>query len=55
MGYKISVQASEDIENIWLYTLGLPNRGKAQLGEIVFLYPNFALRLYELRINNRED
>lgn len=35
--------------------VGLPNKGKAQVGEIVFLYPNFPLRLYTLRINNRKD
>ncbi len=35
--------------------VGLPNKGKAQVGEIVFLYPNFPLRLYALRINNRKD
>lgn len=34
---------------------GLPNKGKVQVGEIVFLFPNFPLRLYALRINNRSD
>lgn len=35
--------------------VGLPNKGKVQVGEIVFLYPNFPLRLYALRIKNRSD
>lgn len=35
--------------------VGLPNKGKARVGEIVFLYSNFPLRLYALRINNRKD
>jgi len=35
--------------------VGLPNKGKASVGEIVFLYPNFPLRLYALRINYRGD
>ena len=35
--------------------VGLPNKGKANVGGIVFLYPNFPLRLYALRINNRSD
>lgn len=35
--------------------VGLPNKGKVTVGEIVFLYPNFPLRLYALRINNRSD
>lgn len=35
--------------------IGLPNKGKANVGEIVFLYPDFPLRLYALRINNRSD
>lgn len=34
---------------------GLPNKGKVQIGEIVFLYPDFPLRLYALRIRNRKD
>ncbi len=34
---------------------GLPNKGKVNVGGIVFLYPNFPLRLYALRVNNRED
>lgn len=34
---------------------GLPNKGKVTLGEFVFLFPNFPLRLYALRINNRSD
>ncbi|MBN9382425.1 MAG: hypothetical protein J0H74_16770 [Chitinophagaceae bacterium] len=35
--------------------IGLPNKGKVNVGGIVFLYPNFPLRLYALRINNRPD
>lgn len=35
--------------------VGLPNKGKVTVGEIVFLYPNFPLRLYALRINHRSD
>lgn len=35
--------------------VGLPNKGKVTVGEIIFLYPNFPLRLYALRINNRSD
>lgn len=35
--------------------VGLPNKGKANVSGIVFLYPNFPLRLYALRINNRDD
>jgi len=35
--------------------VGLPNKGKVTIGEIVFLYPNFPLRLYALRVNNRND
>lgn len=35
--------------------VGLPNKGKVTVGEIVFLYPHFPLRLYALRINNRND
>lgn len=35
--------------------VGLPNKGKVTVGEIVFLFPNFPLRLYALRINNRSD
>jgi hypothetical protein len=35
--------------------VGLPNKGKVTVGEIVFLYPNFPLRLYALRENNRQD
>lgn len=35
--------------------VGLPNKGKAQIDEIVFLYPNFPLRLYALRVHGRED
>lgn len=34
---------------------GLPNKGKVSVGGIVFLYPNFPLRLYALRVNNRSD
>jgi ribosome-binding protein aMBF1 (putative translation factor) len=35
--------------------VGLPGKGKVSVGEIVFLFPNFPLRLYALRINNRPD
>jgi len=35
--------------------VGLPNKGKVAVGEIVFLFPYFPLRLYALRINNRHD
>jgi hypothetical protein len=35
--------------------VGLPNKGRVTVGEVVFLYPNFPLRLYALRINNRSD
>jgi hypothetical protein len=35
--------------------IGLPNKGNVNVGGIVFLYPNFPLRLYALRINNRHD
>lgn len=35
--------------------IGLPNKGKATIGEITFLFPNFPLRLFALRINNRND
>ena len=34
---------------------GLPSKGKINVGGIVFLYPNFPLRLYALRVNNRPD
>lgn len=34
---------------------GLPNKGKSRTGEIMFFYPNFPLRLYALRVNNRTD
>lgn len=35
--------------------VGLPNKGRVNVGGIVFLYPNFPLRLYALRVNNRPD
>jgi hypothetical protein len=35
--------------------VGLPNKGAVKLGEITFLFPNFPLRLYALRVNNRTD
>lgn len=35
--------------------VGLPNKGRVQVGEIIFLYPDFPLRLYALRIRNRKD
>jgi hypothetical protein len=34
---------------------GLPNTGKITVKQLLFSYPNFPLRLYALRINNRED
>jgi hypothetical protein len=35
--------------------VGLPNKGRAVLGDVSFLFPNFPLRLFALRINNRPD
>jgi hypothetical protein len=35
--------------------IGLPNKGKVTVGEIVFLFPSFPLRLYALRVNDRPD
>jgi hypothetical protein len=35
--------------------IGLPNTGKVKIRQLLFSYPNFPLRLYALRINNRED
>ena len=35
--------------------VGLPNKGKVTVDEIAFLFPNFPLRLYALRIKNRSD
>lgn len=35
--------------------VGLPNKGKVTVGEIVFLFPNFPLRLYAIRIYNSTD
>jgi len=35
--------------------MGLPNKGNVKVGGIGFLYPNFPLRLYALRVNNRPD
>jgi len=35
--------------------IGLPNKGKSRIGEIMFFYPNFPLRLYALRVINRTD
>ena len=34
---------------------GLPNTGKVNVRQVLFSYPNFPLRLYALRINNRKD
>lgn len=34
---------------------GLPPKGRITVDEIIFHYPNFPLRLYALRINDRED
>jgi hypothetical protein len=35
--------------------VGLPNKGRVMIGQIMFLFPKFPLRLYALRINNRPD
>jgi len=35
--------------------VGLPNKGKVNVSGIIFLYPNFPLRLYALRVNHRPD
>ncbi|GGA89357.1 hypothetical protein [Puia dinghuensis] len=35
--------------------VGLPNKGRVVVSQIVFLFPNFPLRLYALRIKNRSD
>ncbi|SHN20156.1 hypothetical protein [Mucilaginibacter sp. OK098] len=35
--------------------IGLPNKGKVNVSGVVFLYPNFPLRLYALRIGDRND
>ncbi len=35
--------------------VGLPNKGSANVNGIVFLFPNFPLRLYALRVKNRKD
>lgn len=34
---------------------GLPNTGRVTVKQILFAYPNFPLRMYALRINNRSD
>jgi hypothetical protein len=34
---------------------GLPPKGRITVDEVKFHYPNFPLRLYALRINDRED
>ncbi|RKR84629.1 hypothetical protein BDD43_4875 [Mucilaginibacter gracilis] len=34
---------------------GLPNTGKVTVKQVLFAYPNFPLRLYALRVNNRSD
>lgn len=34
---------------------GLPPKGKVNIGELKFHFQNFPLRLYALRINDRED
>ncbi len=34
---------------------GLPNTGKVKIRQLMFAYPNFPLRLYALRVNNRND
>jgi hypothetical protein len=35
--------------------VGLPNKGKINIGDVTFLFPHFPLRLFALRINNRSD
>jgi len=35
--------------------IGLPNKGKVNTGEFVFQFPEFPLRLYAMKVNNRED
>jgi hypothetical protein len=35
--------------------VGLPNKGKIKVEGIEFFYPNFPLRLYAFRINDRKD
>jgi len=35
--------------------LGLPPKGKVRIDEIALQFPNFPLRLYALRIDNRDD
>lgn len=35
--------------------VGLPNRGKTNLGELTFFFPNFPFRLYALRVNNQSN
>jgi len=35
--------------------VGLPNTGKVKVRQLLFVYPDFPLRLYALRINNRDD
>ena len=35
--------------------IGLPNKGRVNVSGIIFLYPNFPLRLYALRVNSRSD
>jgi len=35
--------------------VGLPNTGRVNVSGIVFLYPNFPLRLYALRVKGRND
>lgn len=34
---------------------GLPNKGNVRVGEVSFHFPDFPLRLYALRVNNRTD
>ncbi len=35
--------------------VGLPNTGKIKIRQLLFAYPNFPLRLYALRLNDRKD
>jgi hypothetical protein len=35
--------------------IGLPNKGEVCAGEFVFQFPDFPLRLYAMKVNNRTD
>ena len=47
-------QSTQELLSFVLDSIG-QDQGKVTIGEIVFLYPNFPLRLYALRVNNRND